>query len=756
MPIYYKIAKLVLNPERASLVDRIHISQPDVDQEEALGRLLILAEFPSKKADYQALFNLLIEQLSIAYYENEQVLLLNKLATVTVATIFEAAINKINQILFELQQNQSIKFNNAELSLTVAVIHENSIHFASLGRNQALLIYKPKHQSGAEPELSIMNISQKTRDANDEITTPNRILANMISGQIKQNGYLLFVNEALHNHLSEKKLIKIVSSLPPAGACAQIENELHQTHLAVPFSLILIKNHKGQQDSSEETVASNVSSSELRTISTHRTQMPTRPERDINKESIRSLNLTEDQTEAILKPSGLLNYRKLGSGLSGLAAKFKKKPKQNLKILPAKLFERKQRWLSWQKVGSVLATIGLSMWTVILALTSQLTNRDKRQAWVGKLKAIKNRLTKTHLIMLAVVVLCLGLFVANSYRLRKESEAARMHETVAESIKAIEKEEAQIEADLLYGNKDKARNSLDRIATLLKGFPEKMNDEEKARFDIKNANYQEKLAKINSILKLENLEALASSKEGRLTNLASSGDYLYLTVDNKIVKVDKQTKTFKTLSDVDSNLQFGSADTNGVYWLLSGNQQVIQVNPSDNIKRLTLEDAPDNIKGLEVYYNKLYLYTDTDKEVYRYQLTANGFKDKTAWLKNHEGLEAIRSLSIDGFVYLLDKNTIHQFGSGRPQNFSLSPVEPPLSNPTKMIALKESDYIYVLEPDQQRVVMYNKKGNFLAQYKGSELDKLVDMAVDEKAGQLYLISGTTVYQSKLPKPVAGK
>jgi hypothetical protein len=119
-------------------------------------------------------------------------------------------------------------------------------------------------------------------------------------------------------------------------------------------------------------------------------------------------------------------------------------------------------------------------------------------------------------------------------------------------------------------------------------------------------------------------------------------------------------------------------------------------------------------------------------------------------------LEAIRSLSIDGFVYLLDKNTIHQFGSGRPQNFSLSPVEPPLSNPTKMIALKESDYIYVLEPDQQRVVMYNKKGNFLAQYKGSELDKLVDMAVDEKAGQLYLISGTTVYQSKLPKPVAGK
>jgi hypothetical protein len=76
MPIYYKIAKLVLNPERASLVNRIHISQPDVEQEEALGRLLILAEFPSNKADYQALFNLLIEQLSIAYYENEQVLLL--------------------------------------------------------------------------------------------------------------------------------------------------------------------------------------------------------------------------------------------------------------------------------------------------------------------------------------------------------------------------------------------------------------------------------------------------------------------------------------------------------------------------------------------------------------------------------------------------------------------------------------------------------------------------------------------------------
>ncbi len=757
MPIYYKIAKLVLNPERASLVTRIHISQPDTEQEESLGRLLILTEFPSKKADYQALFNLLIEQFSIAYYENEQVLLLNKLATVTVASIFEAAVNKINQILFELQQTQSIKFSSSELSLTLAVIHENKIHFASIGRNQALLIYKPKSQVGiSETALSLINISKKTRDSKDELFAPNKVLANIISGQVPQNGYFIFSNEALYEYLSENKLIKIISTLPPSGASAQIENELQQTHLAIPFSLIIIKNHKGQHQEQEDNLVSPAPEPELRSISTHRTHMPSRPERDINKESIRSLNLTEDQTAAILKPSGIFNYRKAGALFTSLASSLRRQPKQKLKVLPAKIFERKQRLVSWQKIFNVFATIAVSIWTLVLAISSQITDRDKRNNWLTRMRLIKSRITKTHLIMMGVVLVCLSLFIANAYRLNQESARKRMHEEVAELIKAIEKEESQIEADLLYGNKDKARNSLAQIGIILRDFPKQMNDEEKARYDIKNASYQEKLAKINSIAAFENLEAVASSKDGTLNNLASSGDYLYLTVDNKIVKVDKQSKTFKTLSDLDSDLKFGSTDNNGVYWLLSAGKNMIQINPSDSVKRFALEEAPDNIKGLEVYYNKLYLYTDTDKQVYRYQLTSDGFRSKSAWLKNPEGLDAIRSLSIDGFVYLLDKNTIHQFGSGRPQNFSLSPVEPSLANPSKVIALKEKDYVYVLEPEAQRVVVYNKKGNFLAQYKGAELDKLSDIAVDEKSVMIYLLSGTTVYQAKLPMPTVSR
>lgn len=756
MPIYYKIAQLVVNPERASSLSRVHISQPDVSQEETVGRLLILAEFPAKKSDYQALFNLIIEQISIAYYENEQILLLNKLATVTVATIFESAVSKINQILFDIYQNQTIKFANEELSITIAVIHENKIHFTSIGRNQALLIYKPKAQAGVSDEsFSLINISKKTSDSKEDIFAPNKILANVVSGQIPQNGFFLFTNEALHEYLSEKQLIKIVSSLPPASAAAQIENLLKQTQLAVPFSLLIIKNHKGQQSNDDSPVVSSYSSPELRSISTHRTHMPSGPEKDLNKESIRVLNMTEDKTAAILKPSGFFSYRKLFIGLGAAAGKLKPKTKSNLRILPAKTFDRKQSFISLAKISGFLLTVALSLWTVLRALLSHVTDQDKRQRLVTNLKLIKSRITKTHLIMISVVIICLGLFFANAYRLKQQSQLAQMHEAVAELIKAIEKEETQIEADLLYGNKDKARNSLNQIGAMLRDFPNQMNEQEKTEFNIKKTNYENQLAKINNIIRLSNLEAEVNGKEGHLNNLVSIGDYLYLTVDNKIVKVDKKTKSFKTISDVDSNLKFGSTDKSGAYWLLSGNQ-ILQITPADNLKRLALDEAPDNIKGFEIYYNKLYLYTDTNKQVYRYQLTQDGFRDKTEWLKNNEGLGSIRSLSIDGFVYLLDENSVHQFGSGRPQNFSLSPVEPPLSNPTKIIALKDNDYLYVLEPSQKRLIVYNKKGVFINQYTGDQLGDLSDMAVDESYQTLYLLSGTTVYKTKLLMPTLNK
>jgi len=755
MSIYYKIAQTVVNPDRAGSISRVYISQPDVSQEETVGRLLVLAEFPAKKSDYQALFNLIVEQLSIAYYQNEQILLLNKLATVTVATIFESAVSKINQILFELYQNQSIKFSADELNLTIAVIHENKIQFTNIGRNKALLIYKPKSQPGViDPSFSLINITKKTTDPREDIFAPNKILANVVSGQVPQNGFFLFTNEALYEYLTERQLIKIITTLPPASAAAQIDNLLNQTQLAVPFSILILKNHKGQHSiDNEGPVVAAYSSPELRTISTHRTHMPMRPEKDINKESIRALNMTEDRTASILKPSGLFNYKKIFTSFSSLISLLKPRKKANLKILPAKLFDRKQSWLSVQKVGAFLGSAGLSIWTVIRAGINQLTNHEKRQNWIDRLKSISKRITKTHLIMIGIVIVCLTLFFANAYRLKHQSEIAKLHESFLELAKAIEKEESQIDADMLYNNKDKARTSLNKIGEMLKDFPQ-VSQDEKDEFTAIKARYQKRVDQINNIIRLTNLESEVNGKEGHMTNLVSIGDFLYLTVDNKIVKVDKKSKTYTQISDLDPDLKFGSTDKGGVYWLLAGNQ-ILQINPSDKVKRFAI-DAPSNIKGLEVYYNKLYLYTENDKQVYRYQLTTDGFMDKTPWLKNTEGLNDIRSLSIDGFVYLLDKDTVHQFGSGRKQNFSLSPVEPALTNPTKIIALKESDYLYILEPANQRLIVYNKKGIFLAQYTGDQLANLTDIAVDENFKMLYLLSGTTIYKTKLPQPVVSK
>lgn len=755
MALFYKIAQLVINPERSGSVSRAHISQPDTTDEEKLGRLLILSEFPAKKPDYQALFNLIVDQISIAYYENEQIILLDKLATVTVQSIFESALSKLNLSLYDIWQGQSLKFNPEEFNLTICVIHENKLFFANLGRNKALLIYKPKTPNlKAEQQFNLINITKKTNDPREDILIPNKIMSNVVSGMIPTNGYFLFTNEALFEYLSEKQLIKIITTLAPAGAAKQIDNLFQQTQLAVPFSIFIIKNQKGQEpsDYNEPTVVS-YGSPELHTITTHRTKMPFSPEKDINKESIRALNKTEALTASILKPSGILNYDRLKTWYKTISKLLTPRKKNILKVLPAKVFDRKNSLAFFNKFTVKSFQLLLAIWYLIKHSLSYLTHKDKRQSLTNKLKNFRQRITKRHLVMIAIVLAVLAALSTSIYTSSIKVRQAKEIESFKQLSLEIGKYETQIASDLSYGNRDKARESINKISELLNNFPQTTqvaNDE----FQAIKSRHQSNLELINDVTRIDDLEQIGNfTNTGKLGNIASIDQYLYLTNDDTIIQFDKQTKINPIKIPTEStSLQLGLSDTNGTYWLIAGNQIIQSTVGTENIKRLALDNNGD-IKGMEVYFNKLYIYNSTDKQIYRYQLTANGLKDKTAWILNNEGIEDVRSLAIDSNIYLLDRNTVHKYTSGRKQNFSLSPVEPALSNPSKIITLREGNLIYVLEPDQKRFVVYNKDGKFLSQYTSILFDNLIDFTIDEKYQMMYFLSGTNIYQTKLPIPI---
>lgn len=753
MAIFYKIAQLVINPEHSGSISRAYISQPNASEEEQIGRLLILTEFPAKKPDYQALFNLIVDQVNIAYYQNEQIALLDKLATVSVQTIFESALSKLNQSLYEIWQNQSLKFNPDEFNLTISVIHENKLYFANLGRNKALLIYKPKTPNlQADSPYNLINITKKTSDPREDLLVPNKIISNVVSGMVPTAGFFLFTNEALFEYLSEKQLLKIITTLPPAGAAAQIENLFQQTQLAVPFSLFIIKNQKGQEhhDLDEPTVVS-YGSPELIQIKAHRNKLIFRPDKDLNKESIRALNQTEARTAAILKPSGLINFHKISSLLKKLPAFFTIKKRNVLKILPSKVFDRKQSIVSLQRTALAVASFSMSVLGLAYHGITALTQAERRQNLWQKINNFRSKLTKTHLILIIIVLATVAGLVTNLYVIGQRAKQVRDRESFQQLAKEIQKYEAQIASDLSYGNKEKSRESINKISDLLKNFPQvsaQDNDEYNA---IKN-RHQSNLDLINDVIRLNDLEITGSFKNtGTLANLVSIDQFLLLTNNDSIIRFHKQSKEVTKINTENGSLNYGLTDNNGSYWLSSGSQIIQTGTSNDAFKRFAL-DGDLSIKGMDIYFNKLYLYSGTDKQIYRYQFTQEGFKDKSPWLKNNEGLDDVRSLAIDSNIYLLDRNNVHKYTMGRKQNFSLSPIEPALTNPTKILTLKEGNLIYILEPEQKRFIIYTKEGKFINQYSSNLFDSLSDFAIDEKYQMMYLLSGTNIYQLKLPMP----
>ena len=122
-----------------------------------------------------------------------------------------------------------------------------------------------------------------------------------------------------------------------------------------------------------------------------------------------------------------------------------------------------------------------------------------------------------------------------------------------------------------------------------------------------------------------------------------------------------------------------------------------------------------------------------------------GYEAGTPWVTSDTtGLDAGRALAIDGDVYVLTASNILKFSSGKQQPLSLGTFEPALQNPTDMWTNIASTYLYVLDSGAKRVLVFNKKGEFITQYVSDELAGSMRVFVDEEKQIITVTSATTI------------
>jgi len=746
----YKIAQLIITPgQKTNATCEVFISQPDANKENLAGKIFTLIEIDSKRADDLKVVNFLINNLNYNYYQNEKMILRERLSNIKIEHIFESALAKTNKKLIEFLQSERIKLNSNSLNITVGVICQDGLHFSNLGKNKAIMIYRNKPETKEKYKLA--DITEQTRSEIKKQINLVKLFSNVVSGSIPSGGYFIFTNEALPEYLSSKQLTEIITTLPPAGAVEQIKNILAKINDYIPFLGIIIKNTVGQ-----ETV-------ELK--------LPVKAPTS-TKSSFENLNETEATTEKLLSPSGLINLKKWGFGLNKLTGRLRlptfAMAKNEISV------GKKPYWSSLVKVANFLKNILLSLINLLFYLYSLATNKHKiiETYHNGKDKIkrtgssfkhnyfrivfwFKNLSARNKTLLVGLAMVCL-IFLANLIWLGIKNKSSENQQLYDNLIKTIDQKQNQIDASLLYNNDTGAKNIIEEVKQLLGQLPTKTKEQQTLynKFLTKDTAQREK---IDHVIRIEQPTELANYKnlnsQADPTNLILVRGMIYAADagQKSIYSLDLNSKLITAITDIKQPMAYLNspvADDKDRIYYLNDNNIIMLDTKTKVLSGLTIAypAAFNKIAAMDTYSNRLYLLVPENNQIYRYNRTNDSFSIQTTWLTEKTDLQGAVDLAIDGNIYLLNSDgRVMKFLKGKKQTFDLESIDPLINQAAKISISQEQKYIYLLEPAEKRLVVFDKTGTFLSQYTADQFTKLKDFIVDESAKKIYFLNDTSVF-----------
>ncbi|HLG25725.1 MAG TPA: hypothetical protein VI588_02960 [Candidatus Gracilibacteria bacterium] len=171
--------------------------------------------------------------------------------------------------------------------------------------------------------------------------------------------------------------------------------------------------------------------------------------------------------------------------------------------------------------------------------------------------------------------------------------------------------------------------------------------------------------------------------------------------------------------------------------------------------RMTFVDTVDGVykKGVAVqgYSNKFYVLDPENNQIWRYTRRRDKFDTAEQWNVNADVKNGV-SMAIDGNIYVLNKDGfITKIFSGNQEDYAIkkAPIKA-LTAPTKIFTELDLNRVFVLEPSEKRVLVFNKDdktggATYANQLVFEDLTDLRDISFDKDTNKLYLLDQSKVY-----------
>lgn len=379
----------------------------------------------------------------------------------------------------------------------------------------------------------------------------------------------------------------------------------------------------------------------------------------------------------------------------------------------------------------------------------------KLPTWLSNLKQYKPE--KNLLIIagsvLGVLIIGLGLRFLFGY---KSEEVMVLEEKIAIARTAIQ----QANSFVLQGEKVSANQHLDTAKESLQVVLNSENKDLRSQAQFTLAQVQELQDQIENVSKV-NPEVLANigakNNDIKAQGLLDIRGNLY-AFDNKTLHKTVRNIVEKGVAITDKETVLAGAarpDQNTLVFLTDG-PRLIEYKDGILTPMATEDSAWKrgiDIKNFSSRYT--YILDPAENQIWKYTRQRSSYSSGSPY-NNTADLSQAVSFAIDGSIFILSEDgTIQRLFRGEQQDYEFKnlPDLPLRGKNIKVFTRQELDFLYVLDPNNNRILIFDK-GERFATYKRQIKynlggDKAVDFSVDSAGQKVNLLTETKIYEISL-------
>ena len=697
----YKLASLLLSAEQKSnSIAKISWAEADHGDEAnelrftRVGKIFSLVEINATNAKAKLLLDFFSERPKLNYYGQLEIDKNEYPSPEDLEKLFTTAIQETNHDLIAFLEEHKIRSVQPEISVTIGLLTEKKLFLASIGHNQAWLLL-PTRPNGQQV-IKIIGVPRENEIGN------NYFFQEIISGIIPNHSYCLISNEALAEYIEPATALNLLANKPPLIGAEKLKNFLQQTNRRVDFLGLIIKRVPfSELQDNEQLAAAKV----YVQPTTSRTQL-------IGS----NLQLTEEQTEKILNPSGWSKLSSIlkttGTHLWQWLMKLIHRPWadngrscwQHLKHKVIAIQHKIQVWPIWSSLS--LKSRQLLCWIKSLWYKTQPKFQSIGQhiaAWWFKtapwrcrivekwwwpierrLRPIKNRLSKLRQrvahcfryrcgshhswrnlkkrsrIFLLLFGLCLLLLIGGiAWQHQRQISQAKLQEQI-DQLASVDQKHKQIEANLLYNNLTAANQNLDEAGEIIKKWQEtqpKISKEINERWQQAVAEQEKLIGEVRHIYTLRNGEIITGQPNIIVTSsdkLLGLSSQLMAWVNNSEKKIVYQNdqREWQTTSWPEDWEEISAMTADDNNWYFATASG--QLASLNHSGQWKLWSLPEPVKQIKALalFGGRLYLIDENNQIRRYDIKEDTLVNGQKWNTDPLPVGEIAGLAINGQVYV--------------------------------------------------------------------------------------------------------